>query len=176
MLSLNALKPIDYILGAGVLLTPALPSALLAILDLIVVRIAVIIALLYAISHGAITGLLTFALLGVLYLERNRRKIIIAQARFSQLADSAAPPPQMTVEEEGVSQKTVPVREFDVPEDRVMFYAPRTSCAANSNEFEPLPAGESLDTKVPLNTIPIGAQSAAMYQKSGFGRDSRNIL
>lgn len=158
---------IEMMLGLGIILTPLIPSNLLAVLDLIFIRIFVVFALLWAITKGPRIGLLAFIFIAVLYLERNRRKMDFARDRFSKIVE-ADTLPQMSVEEEGQGQTTVNVRDFDKPEDRTFYYLPNPSCAANSNTFEP-PA-ETLNGKIVFPSIPQGEKAAKVFQRDGFGR------
>ncbi len=138
------------------------------LLDLMVVRALVVLGALWAISTGPLTGVMALVLIGVLYIERNRFKLAEARNRFAKIveADSDA---QMTVEEEGKPQTVVPVREFDVPADRIMYYMPREGCAANSNEFEPVNA-TSLNDKEVFPAQPQGAKAGELYEQLGFGK------
>lgn len=165
----------EFALCLGILLTPVIPTGILLLLDFRFVPFFIILALLYAISLGPLIGLLAFFFISVIYLERNRRKIQIARYKFADIVDINTPN-QMTVEDEGIPQDTVPVREFETPDDRTMYYIPRDGCAVNSNGFTPLPADESLNHKIVFPTIPQGSKAAAVYQAEGFGRDSNNVI
>ena len=157
----------EIILSLGIILTPLLPSNLLAVLDLLFIRIFAVLGLLWAITKGPRIGLLAFILIAVLYLERNRRKIDIARDRFSQIVE-ADTLPQMSVEEEGQGQTTVNVRDFDTPEDRTFYYLPNPSCATNSDTFEP--PSDTLNGKIVFPSIPLGAKAGPIFQRDGFGR------
>jgi hypothetical protein len=157
--------------------TPFIPSNMLAVLDLFIIRVLVVLTLLWTVTQGAVAGVAGLVIVGVLYMERNRRKVVMATQRFVKMTEEMEPREEYaTVEQEGVSQKTVFVREFDIPEDKTMYYMPVTGCVANSNDFAPLAPGESLDTKRPLPSIPIGAKSAGLFQTAGFGRMSNVVL
>lgn len=157
----------EMVLGLGIILTPMIPSNLLAVLDLFLIRILVVFALLWAITKGPRIGLLAFLLIAVLYLERNRRKMDYARDRFSKIVE-ADTLPQMSVEEEGQGQTTVNVRDFDTPDDRTFYYIPNPSCSANSNTFTP--PTETLNGKVVFPAIPQGEKAAKVFQRDGFGR------
>jgi hypothetical protein len=165
---LRKIGPVEATLGLAILLTPALPKYVIMLLDLMVVRALIVLGALWAISCGPVVGLLALVLVGVLYIERNRYKLAYARNRFAKIveADTSA---EMTVEEEGESQKTVPVREFDTPQDRIMYYMPRDGCAANSNEFE-APNATSLNDKEVFPPQPQGNKAGAFYQNLGFGQ------
>lgn len=166
---------IELILIGSILLSGFLPTNILLVLDLIPIRFIAIIGLLYAITQGPIIGLLTFFLITVLYIERNRRKVEIARYRFADIVDKNTPV-EMTVDEEAIPQQTVPVKEFDTPDDRIMYYIPNSGCSANSNDFAPIGSAESLNGKVVFPSVPQGAKAGPMFQKEGFGIDSRNVL
>ena len=144
----------ELALGLTILLVPFLPSNILAIFDLIAVRFLVVVALLFAISQNYLIGI--------------RRKIAMARVRFSEMVDSKSRQ-EMTVEEESQSQQTVPVREFEVPDDRIVYYSPNPSCATNSNEFVPASGAESLNAKVVFNAVPGGATAGSLFEREGFG-------
>jgi hypothetical protein len=156
---------IELVLGLGILATPWIPTNILAVLDLILIRLLVVLAVLWAITKGPRVGLLTFVLICLLYLERNRRKIVIARNKFVKILESDT---HMTVDEEGVAQQTVPVQEFENPDDRTMHYLPREGCAANSNGFES--PSETLNAKVVFPAIPGGSKAGPIFQDEGFGR------
>jgi hypothetical protein len=147
---------------------PYIPTIFLSIFDLLIIRLVVVLGLLWAISRGPVIGIFAFTLIAVLYLERNRRKIEHARVKFTEIVDVNTPV-QMTIEEEGVPQKVVPVQEYDTPENRIMYYMPKPGCAANSNDFVPPPKSQSLNDKVVFPTIPQSSKSAGLYERLGFG-------
>ena len=155
----------EYIPVAGlatiILAAPFLPRPVFALLDMIVVRILIVAGLVAAMFHGYATGLLTLAAIAVLYMERNKRKVDRARKRFESIKLSEAPISQATVEEEAKPQETVPVQEFDIPEDKEFNYLPQRKMG--SDEFERVPFSEELNDKTPLRTVPIGAKSASIF-------------
>ena len=56
-----------------ILLAPFMPNKTLLMFDNMLVRIASILLLLFAISQGPSAGLIGLVAIGVIYLERNRR-------------------------------------------------------------------------------------------------------
>ena len=158
---------IEGVLGAGILCAPLLPSKILAILDLLVIRLLTVFVILWAVTKGPLIGLLTFVFIAVLYLQRNRQKIVHARTRFAEIVEGDTAP-QMTVDEEGVEQKTVPVHEFETPDDRTMYYIPKNGCAVNSDVFEP--PSNTINGKIVFPAIPGGAKSADIFQKEGFAQ------
>lgn len=165
----------EFSLVVGIVITPFIPTNILLTLDLLPIRFLLVLGLLWAITKGPFIGLLTLFLIAVLYLERNRRKVTIARYRFADIVDKNTPV-QMTVEEEAVPQDTVPVREFEIPSDRIMYYIPNASCAADSNDFSPVPHAESINAKVVFPVMPQGSKAAVVYQREGFGRDYKNVI
>lgn len=158
----------EFALGLAIVFVPFIPSNILSLLDFIIIRFLAVLAVLWGISRGPMIGIFTFVLIAALYLERNRQKIINARYKFAEIVDVNTPV-QMTIEEEGESQKVVPVQDFDSPENRIFYYAPKDGCAANSNDFTPPPPSESLNAKVVFNTIPQGSKSAGIFEKEGYG-------
>lgn len=154
----------DYIphgiLALVVLLTPILPSAGLQLLDNLAVRIALVFGLLWAITQGALLGLLAFLAIGSLYLERNRRKVHKARQVFAELPDPENVERPATVEEESQPQETVPVVAFEEPSGDVTTYLPKSGMG--NNEFEPV--APTLNEKDPLPTVPLGAKSASLFK------------
>ena len=143
---------------------PFFPTALLLSLDSIVIRFAVIIGLLYAISQGPIIGLLTLFAVGLLYLERNRRKVLVAQKKIDKMDTAMASGPMSTVEE-GVPQKTVPVVPFEEPSGVDVYYVPTKE---NEPEFFET-VGKSINEKTVQTVVPNGEKAADIFEESGFG-------
>lgn len=152
-------------------MTPFLPSILLLQLDNILIRVALVLLLLYLIRLGPTAGILGLMAIALMFLERNRRKVAVA-AKKIDLMDFDRPA-QATVEEEGEPQKTVPVREFDKPQDEESDFFPKETC--DSGNFEPV--APSINEKAVLSTIyPLnksgpeaGTGSNTLFEKLGFG-------
>ena len=157
----------EYVIGTALalvaVLTPLSPWALLSLLDNLLVRVILLVGLVAAVYHGFATGLLALVVIGLLYMERNRRKVNQARQRFDNLTAEDLKRPQATVEEEGTPQDTVPVVEFDTPQDVEFGYLPQKKMG--SDEFNRVPFSENLDDKGPLPTVPIGAVSAPLFNK-----------
>jgi hypothetical protein len=159
------------VLTVIILFSQFLPSGLLLALDNIIIRIGIVMFLLYLISLGPTAGILGLVAVAVIYLERNRRKVVIA-AKKIDLMDFDFPK-QATVEEASMPQKTVPVNEFDKPDEEESYYMPTESC--DSGEFEPI--APTINEKAVLNTIyPLrkdepeaGDGSADLFELLGFG-------
>jgi hypothetical protein len=105
----------------------------------------------------------------VMYLERNKRKVIVA-AKKLDLMDWQKPE-YATVEEAAKPQTTVPVNEFDKKTDEESYYIPDKTC--DITDFKPV--GPSINEKVvlstiyPLNNLKAGNGSDQLYEELGFG-------
>ena len=157
----------EYVIGTAhvlvAVLTPLSPWALLSLLDNLLVRVVLLVGLVAAVYHGYATGLLALMVIGLLYMERNRRKVDQARKRFDNLTAEDVKRTQATVEEEATPQDNVPVVEFDTPQDVEFGYLPPKKMG--SDAFERVPFSEDLDAKGPLPTVPIGAVSAPLFNK-----------
>ena len=74
----------------------------------------------------------------------------------------ASDSPQMTVEQEGVPQNTVKVREFDEADGREAIFLPGKN--TGNDEFNRVPWSEELNDKRALKTVPIGNKSAYLFK------------
>jgi len=155
----------DYLIAGGIaaigFASPVIPTMALLLLDNIVVRVLVVVALLYAVSEGPLIGLATLVTIGLLFIERNRHKVLNAKFKFEQIME-ASDSPQMTVEQEGVPQNTVKVREFDEADGREAIFLPGKN--TGNDEFNRVPWSEELNDKRALKTVPIGNKSAYLFK------------
>jgi hypothetical protein len=155
----------DYLIAGGIaaigFASPVIPAMVLLLLDNIVVRVLVVAALLYSITQGPLIGLATLVAIGLLFIERNRHKVLNAKFKFEQIME-ASDSPQMTVEQEGVPQNTVKVREFDEADGREAIFLPGKN--TGNDEFQRVPWSEELNDKRVLQTVPIGNKSAYLFK------------
>ena len=159
------------VLTVIILFSQFLPTGLLLLLDNFLIRILVILLLLYLITLGPTAGILGLMAIAVMYLERNKRKVVVA-AKKLDLMDWRRPE-QATVEEAAKPQTTVPVNEFDKKTDEESYYIPDKTC--DITDFEPV--GPSINEKAVLSTIyPLnnsgpesGTGSDQLYEELGFG-------
>jgi hypothetical protein len=159
------------VLTVIVLFSQFLPTGLLLLLDSFIVRILIILALLYLISLGPTAGILGLMAIAVMYLERNRRKVVVATKKIDLMDINR--PQQATVEEASQPQKTVPVNEFDKPQNIESDFMPHETC--DSGHFEPV--APTINEKAVLSTIyPLnkngpeaGDGSDRLYEELGFG-------
>lgn len=157
------INPAVLALAAVILIAPALPTGLLMLLDTVVVRIAVVLGLLFAITVGPVEGLLALVAVGALALERNRRKVAVARAKLDLMDQQRERP--ATVAELAEPQTTVPVRSFDDAEDLSLHFLPGES--TGSDEFHPV--GPSLNHKEIFESAPNGSAAGAIFEQEGVG-------
>ncbi len=167
---------LPYFIGFSliILLVPFLHSSVLLLADNLLVRILLVLLLIFLISCGPTAGLFGLLAIGVVYLERNRRKIIVARKKFDAIDVNYKP--QMTVQQESQSQEIVPVVEFNnPPRDDEMPYIPTDD--GGSDNWEPV--APSMNMKNVLHTsYPMskdGPEEGAspeldsFYEEQGFG-------
>jgi hypothetical protein len=157
---------LPYFLGFTILIlsTPFLPSWIFMMFDNILVRIAIVFVLLFLISKGPTAGIFGLMAIGIVYLERNRRKIIVASKKLDMMDINI--PNQMSVKEESKPQETVPVADFSLPpRDDELPYMPADECG--NDNFEPV--APSINMKNALHTIDPGSSSDRFYEQQGFG-------
>jgi hypothetical protein len=154
-----------------ILLAPFLPSGLLILLDNLIVRLGMIAALLYCIHIGPTVAIFGLIAISALYLERNRRKVGLALEKLDAMEVPHAP--QATVEQASTPQKTVPVREFDIPAPTESVYVPEDDGSNQDSNFEPV--APSINQKAVLSTIyPLSSSSSGsgaqhLFEKMGLG-------
>jgi hypothetical protein len=154
-----------------ILFSQFLPSGLLILFDNFVVRVFIVLALLYLISLGPTAGILGLMTIAIVYLERNRRKVVVATKKLDSMDWER--PQQATVEEASKPQTTVPVNEFDKPDEEESDFFPHETC--DSGNFEPV--APTINEKTVLSTIyPLnksgpeaGTGSDQLYEELGFG-------
>jgi hypothetical protein len=159
------------ILTVIILFSQFLPTGLLLLLDNFVVRVLIVMGLLYLITLGPTAGILGFMAVAIMYLERNRRKVKVAAKKLDKM--DWEQPKQATVEEASKPQTTVPVNEFDKPNEEESDFFPDETC--DSGNFEPV--APTINEKAVLSTIyPLnetgpeaGDGSNELFEKLGFG-------
>jgi hypothetical protein len=159
------------VLTVIILFSQFLPTNVLLLLDNFILRIAIVLMLLYLISLGPTAGILGLMAISIMYLERNRRKVIEAAKKIDEMDWTRSK--QATVEEASQPQKTVPVNDFDTPQDEESDFFPHETC--DSGNFEPV--APTINEKAVLSTIyPLnkngpeaGTGSDKLYEELGFG-------
>jgi hypothetical protein len=159
------------ILTVIILFSEFLPSQILLLLDNFIIRIFIVLILLYLISIGPTAGILGLIAIAILYLERNKRKVVIAKKKLDSMDWTL--PNQATVEEASKPQTTVPVNTFDKPDENESYYIPNDTC--DTDNFEPV--APTINQKNVLSSIyPLnkkgaesGISSDQLYEELGFG-------
>lgn len=154
-----------------ILFSQFLPTGLLLLLDNFIVRILIVLALLYLISLGPTAGIFGLMAVSIMYLERNKRKIVVAAKKLDEMDWNR--PEQATIEEASKPQSTIPVNEFDRPDEEETNFFPSDTC--ESDNFEPI--APTINEKTVLATIyPLnksgpeaGDGSNELFEKLGFG-------
>jgi len=81
--------------------------------------------------------------------------------------------PQATVEEAGTPQKTVPVRDFDIPFPTESVYVPEDNGSDQDSNFEPIASSINqkavLSTIYPLSSGASGSGAQHLFEKMGVG-------
>jgi hypothetical protein len=159
------------VLTALVLLAPFLPSGLLILLDNLIVRLGMVALLLYCIHIGPTVGIFGMIAIASLYLERNRRKVGLALEKLDAMEVPHAP--QATVKEASTPQKTVPVRQFDIPAPTESVYVPEDDGSNQDSNFEPVASSINqkavLSTIYPLSSSSSGSGAQYLFEKMGLG-------
>jgi hypothetical protein len=156
--------PYFVIFSVLIILTPFIPSNFLILFDSLIIRIGIVLILLFLISVGPTAGLFGLLAIGVIYLERNRRKIQLAKQKIDLMDVNM--PSQMSVEEESISQKTLPVLDFNTPNTSGdVPYLPTNECGTDN--FEPVDS--TINNKKVLPVIQNGEKSNKLYERLGFG-------
>lgn len=170
---MNQVEVTYFILFAVIiLLCPFFPTAILLLLDNIIVRVAAILILLYLVGIAPTVGIMGLMAFSLLYLERNRRKVKIATKKLDMMDFYQSRP--ATVKEASEPQKTVPVNEFDKPVHTETSAIPQDDTCDITN-FEPVAPTinqkEVLASIYPLNRgePESGTASDDFFEKLGFG-------
>ena len=140
---------------------PVLPGPILQLLDNIIVNIVLVLGVLFAITQGPLIGIMGLMAVAMLYMERNRVKVSAARTRFTEIQE-ASDPAEMTVEQEGESQETVPVREFRKARESESIYLPGPK--VGDDDFDAVLGAPDLNHKTPLPTVPLGEKSAYLFK------------
>ena len=159
------------VLTVIILFSQFLPSALLLLLDNFIIRILIVLLLLYLIGLGPTAGTLGFMAVAVMYLERNKRKVVVATKKLDLMDWSR--PEQATVEEASKPQTSVPVNKFNNPDEEEFDFIPNDTC--DTDNFEPV--APTINEKAVLSTIyPLnkngsesGIGSDQLFEELGFG-------
>jgi len=162
--SLSAYKKELYSLIVLLIITfaaPAIPGSVLQLLDNVFVSLVLVLGLLFAITVSPLLGIMALMAIAMLYMERNRIKVAKARTKFNEIQE-ASDPAQMTVEEEGVPQDTVEVREFATAKPSESIYLPGPK--VGDDDFDAVAGAPDLNHKKVLPTVPLGEKSAPLFK------------
>jgi hypothetical protein len=162
--SLSAYKKELYSLIALLIITfaaPVIPGPVLQLLDNVIVNIVLVLGLLFAITVSPLLGIMAFMAIAMLYMERNRIKVAAARTKFNEIQE-ASDPAEMTVEQEGIPQDTVTVREFATAKPSESIYLPGPK--VGDDDFDAVAGAPDLNQKRVLPTVPLGEKSAPLFK------------
>jgi hypothetical protein len=140
---------------------PVIPRPILQLLDNIIVNIVLLLGVLFAVTNGPLIGIMGLRAVAMLYMERNRAKVSAARTKFNEIQE-ASDPAEMTVEQEGESQETVPVREFRKARESESIYLPGPK--VGDDDFDAVLGAPDLNQKKVLPTVPLGEKSAYLFK------------
>ena len=165
------------VLTITIVVIPFLPTNLLLLLDNLVIRIVIVIALIYTVHVGPTVGIFGLIMICLLYLERNHRKVSHAIKKLDEMDVHA--PVQATVKQMGEAQQTVPVHAFDTPADTESDFMAHDDQA--DSVFEPVDASINqksvLSSIYPLkkNDFELKSSADELFEQMGFGHVSNVV-
>ena len=110
---------------------PFLPWQVLMLTDLLLVRLVLLVCFLAAINVSPIAGILSLAVIALLFIERNRRKI----KHLQQIMQQSTPESQAIQDIQ--TPETAPIQpQFDNPTTTTFHFAPQQD--TGDNTFEPV--------------------------------------
>lgn len=164
-----------------VLVAPFLPTGVLLLLDMLLVRILFTVLLLYFTSIGPVVTVFGFAAIALLFMERNRRKVQGGLKRWEELDAVAGKATGAPVEEAHRAQTTVRVSPMDTPREDEIAYSPMEGDATGPEEpldvslFEPVAPTQN-EKVVLASAYPVSHRSASstasmesIYEQLGVG-------
>lgn len=122
-------------------------------LDNIYVRVILTALLVLCAYRMPLVSLLFLMAIGLVYIERNRRKVTNTHIRLGSPSSQ-----YMTVEEEGISQGTVPVLPFQEPESVESWFVP-----INDSTDDFVPVAPSINIKMDLGSVPNGEKAVGFF-------------
>lgn len=163
-----------YVIGLVILfmVSSFLPTSVLLLLDQWPVRIGILLFLLYAVSIGPTVGIFGFMVVGILLMERNRRKMDVALRKLDQMDPQSKPLAPVDFSSTLTSYDTMaPVAPSASTPPAEGSYVPADDSYESTN-FEPV--APSINQKEVLRSMSTflrdGASSAAaFYEEMGVG-------
>jgi len=146
------------IIFACFMLIPFLPSELLMLTDLILVRLVLLGVFLTAINITPLVGMLSFAVIGFLFIERNKKKMLGLHLSMQQSSPDSKAIRSIRTPETAPEQPP-----FNIPSETNIPFAPNAE--SGDNNFAPV--GESINTKMALPTE--SSDGSRFVVKQSFG-------
>ena len=157
--------PIVLVAAAWSLLLPYIGNGILVLTDNILVRGALIIAVLAALTLGPVEGGVVLFAVGLTFLERNRRKIAVATQPGQRLGNDGVNQTPGLLEK--LLSKVGLGHHYDRETVSSGAFVPKEDMGSNSFEPAAAPGGAVADAKGVLPTQPLGA-AAAMKAYAGL--------
>lgn len=158
------------IFGLITIVSPMLSTDLLLWLDHLLVRIALILFLFYLVKLNPIMSIFGLLAIGVLFVERNRRKVDYALKKLEEMDVHA--PKEATIEQASTPQHTVPVHAFDSPDENEFDFLPKED-SFNDLNFDPVAPSMNYKSTLagiyPHNGSPSPSSAEGLYEDLGFG-------
>ena len=155
---------IILVLSLLIISIPLFSTDVLIQFDTLYARILVVFVLLGSVLVTPLTGLLTLTAIGLLYIERNRRKVLNIQHQYGDpMYKNIYDSHYLTTKDEGVPQKNVTVRPFDNPDDDDdvgAWYVPTDD--DNGAVLKPIEVS-GLDDKQVMEPMPNGEKAGGIF-------------
>lgn len=161
--------------------TPFLPTSILLLLDVLLVRIGLAVLLLYFTAVGPVATVFGFVAIALLFMERNRRKVQGGLKRWEEMEAISGKATGAPVEEAHRAQTTVRVAPMDTPRGEETAYSPMEGEATGPEEpldvsvFEPVAPTQN-EKVVLASAYPVSHRSASstasmesIYEQLGVG-------
>lgn len=110
---------------------PFLPSQVLMLTDLLLVRLVLLAAFVAAMQVSPIAGILALAVIALLFIERNKRKM-----KYLQQAMQLSTPESPAIESIQTPETAPPQPEFETPSTNTIYFAPQEE--TGENIFKPV--------------------------------------
>ena len=138
---------------------PFLPWQLLMLTDLVLVRLILLVSFLAAVQISPITGILSLAIIALLFIERNKRKMNYVRSLMSQSSPNS--PAIQSIQDSPFAPEQPP---FDTPVEKNIPFSPQED--SGDNHFNPV--AESLNQKKVLPTESANGSRFAVKQLFGW--------
>lgn len=170
-----------YVTGCVLLflVSSYLPTSLLLLLDLWIVRIACMLFLLFAVSIGPTVGIFGFLAMALLFMERNRRKIDHALVKLDQMDPEKKPLASVDSPSTLTSYETMHPTSSSSPSllehghsSKEGSYVPSDD-SYDITQFEPV--APTINQKEVMQSLRSSSAAAAFYEELGVGHVARSF-